>query len=395
MKSEERHRLQETELEKLGRRARDFWETFSKYYGKTVFIGIGVASILAVIAAWWYISSESAQAQRWKDVITASFDPNPSQSLIQLERAAGLHSDYPAGQWAALMEAERALREGIRMTREDRPASIDELTRARESFTQLATSESELIQERRAFGMARCLEALAGVDLTRSGEGESDNETGPNVTVEEARLAYEKFVEDYGQQGEEAGPTSIFLSLAEERVEALQTQRVQTFYAMYRELNPTPEDRETPEDGGTPTSPTTPGGMPSGHPPVSPGSGPGSTPPGLPSETTPLDIPDGPSFPEGPSSPTDDQSQEASMKELETLVEEAEKQAQGGQSTDNSENNEPSKPGEDNSPNPSEPNPTPPESNLDEPAEPAGDSAESGDETSGPAAAEKSGSDSQ
>jgi len=395
MKSEERHRLQETELEKLGRRARDFWENFSKNYGKSVFIGIGVASILAVIGAWWYMSAEAAQAQRWKDVITASFDRNPSQSLIQLERAADLHSEYPAGQWAALMEAERALREGIRMTREDWQASIDELTRARGTFTELASSDSELIQERRAFGMARCLEALACFDLSGRGddESESDNETAKNVTVEEARLAYEKFVEDYGQQGEEAGPTSIFLSLAEERVEALKTERVPAFYTMYREDIdlPTPEDRKTPEDGRPPTSPTTPGGIPPGHPPISPGSGPGSTPPGLPSETTPLDIPDGPSFPEEPSVPTDDEAQEAQMKELESLIERAEKQAQDAESTDNSGNNEPSKPGEDNSPNPSEPNPTPPETNPDEPADPGGgDSAEN---TSGPAAAEKSGSE--
>ena len=251
MKSEERHRLQETELHKLGRHARDFWESFVKDYGKAILIGIGVACLVAAIVFWWLMSSAAAEAERWKDVIIASFETNPSQSLIQLERAADLHADTPAGQWAALLEAERALRRGVEMTRTDRKASVDELTRARDSFTRLAASDSDMIQERRAFGMACCLEALSGVDLTIDEKRQATEAYGKNVSTKDALDAYKKFVEDYGPQdaAAEAGGGSIFVPFAEERIKALSTERAETFYAMYREEYPKPGDLRRPQDG--------------------------------------------------------------------------------------------------------------------------------------------------
>lgn len=250
MKSEERHRLQETELHKLGRHLREFWESFARNYAKIALIGVGVVCLVAAIVAWWLISSASAEAERWKDVILASFDTDPSQSLIQLERAADLYADTPAGEWAALMEAERALRQGVGMTRTDRKASVDELTRARDSFARLENSDSELIRERRAIGMACCLEALAGVDLTIDENRQATEAYGENVSVKDALDAYKKFVETYGGEETETGSgPSIFVPFAEDRIEALSTNRADDFYAMYREEYPKPGDRPAPEDG--------------------------------------------------------------------------------------------------------------------------------------------------
>jgi len=151
--------------------------------------------------------------------------------------------------------------------------------------------------------MARCLEALAGVDLEKAEKGE-------NVPIEEAQLAYEKFLEDYDKEDSQ----SIFVPLARERSQALKNESTQEYYAWLQTQYPTPEDRATPDDTGTDPA------LPPGHPPVSP-----STPP-----ITPGTPPIGPTFPEGPDFPTADESQDAMMNELERIVNEAKPNAAGG-----------------------------------------------------------------
>ena len=252
MKSEERHRLQETELAKWGKSARDFWENFLKESGKIIVIGLGVVCVIAGIVLWWLSSSAAAQAERWKEVISASFDSDPSRSIELFAQTADKYPNHPAGEWAALMEAERALSQGIQYSRTNRSASVKELVQAREAYGQLTDSKSDLIQERRLFGLARCLETLAGVDVSEV-EG-SENVEGVETAVE----AYEQFLQRY--------PNSIFASFAESRIAALKTDRAADFYAWYREQNPNPDDLQTPKDG-----------LPEGHPPVG-GSLPGETP---------------------------------------------------------------------------------------------------------------------
>lgn len=252
MKSEERHRLQETELAKWGRSARDFWENFLRESGKIIVIGLGVVCLVAGIVLWWLSSSAAAEAERWKEVISASFDSDPSRSIELFAQTANKYPNHPAGEWAALMEAERALSQGIQYSRTNRKASAQELVQAREAYAKLADSKSEAIQERRLFGLARCLETLAGVDV-------SEVENGENVEgVEEAVAAYEQFLERF--------PESIFASFAENRVTDLKAGSTQDFYAWYREQNPNPDDLKTPEDGRPQD------GLPQGHPPIDGGS---------------------------------------------------------------------------------------------------------------------------
>ncbi len=244
MKSEERHRLQETELVKWGKSAREFWESFLKDTGKIIVIGLGVVCLVAGIILWWLSSSAAKEAERWKEVLSATFDNDPSKSIELFAQTANKYPNHPAGEWAALMEAERALSQGIQYSRTNRKSSVSELVQAREAFAKLTDSKSDLIQERRLFGLARCLETLAGVDV-------SEEEAGENVEgVEEAIAAYEQFLERY--------PESIFASFAEDRIAALKTDRAQDFYAWYREQNPNPDDLKTPADGQ----------LPEGHPPI-------------------------------------------------------------------------------------------------------------------------------
>jgi hypothetical protein len=292
MKSEERHRLQETELEKLGRHAQDFWESFLKDYAKIAVIGIGVACVLAGILLWWWSSSYANEAERWNEVLAASFDSDPAKSIEQLALTADKYPSHPAGQWAGLMEAERALSAGIQTARTNRKTSISELVQAREAYVSLADSKSELIQERRLFGLARCLETLAGVDVRE--EKGAENVKG----VDDAITAYGQFLERY--------PESIFATLAENRIKALKTPGAQDFYAWYRDQDPNPEDFKTPEDTG----------LPAGHPPIG----------------------TGPSFPTGPPS-----TEESVVQELESIVKRAKEKANQERAPDFPTTNEPPK----------------------------------------------------
>ncbi len=256
MKSEERHRLQETELEKLGRQAQQYWESFGKNYLKFVLIGVAVVCLIGGIVIWRLSVSASQKAEAWHAVLSATFSSDPANAVEAFATAAGNYSDQPAGHWAALMEAERALSMGIQTARTDRKASVQELVTARDAFNDLADVKSDLIQERRLFGLARTLEALAGVDV-------SDVKGAENVQgVEEAIEAYQLFLQRY--------PDSIFAPLAEDRITALETGRTQDFYAWYRNQNPTPEDLDRPDDGLPPGHPPVPGApaLPSGHPPL-------------------------------------------------------------------------------------------------------------------------------
>lgn len=243
MKSEERHRLQETELVRWGKTAQDFWEGFWKNSGKTIIIGLVAVCVVAGIVLWWLSRTAATQAERWQDVMSATFDTDSARSIELLALTAGKFADHPAGEWAALMEAERSLSQGILYSRTDRQASVSELIQAREAYTKLAESKADLIQERRLFGLARCLETLAGVDVSEAESGESVE------GVDEAVAAYEQFLERH--------PESIFASFAEGRITALKTGRAQEFYAWYREQNPNPDDLARPNDG-----------LPEGHPPI-------------------------------------------------------------------------------------------------------------------------------
>ena len=223
-------------------------------YGKSVFIGVGVLCLIAVIIIWWTISASAAREQRWTGMLTAN-------SVEDFAEVASKYPNDPVGHWARLKEAEQALSSAIQMSPIDRQGSVSELVKAHEAFTKLAGTKSELIEERRLFGLARCLETLAGEDVGKSGE----NVKGVDKAIE----AYQRFTDQF--------PDSIYRPFAEDRIQDLKSKRAKDFYAWFREQNPNPEDFKMPEDGKP--LPGSPGGLPPGHPPISPKSPPTSAPP--------------------------------------------------------------------------------------------------------------------
>ncbi len=245
-------------------------------YGKTVFIGVGLASIVAVVVIWWTMSATAAKEERWTSMLAAD-------SAEDFAEVASQYPNDPVGHWALLKEAERALNSGIEMSPIDRRGSVSELVKAHEAFTKLADTKSDLIEERRLFGLARCLETLAGVDVGESGQ----NVKGVDKAVE----AYQRFVDQF--------PDSIYRPFADERIKDLKTKRAQEFYAWFREQNPNPKDFELPDDGKSLPGSTR---LPPNHPPISPGA---------------------PMFPPAPVT------EESMMQELDSLVKQGQEKANG------------------------------------------------------------------
>jgi hypothetical protein len=239
MKSEERHRLQENELERFGRHARAWIE---KYGLMTAVAIVGVAVIVGGIVLWVRGHRES-QAQRWDRMITAN-DPSIFGEI------ADEHPESTVGRWARLMEAQQALAEGIQLSLTDREGAVVELLAARKAFNEVlnAGDASALIRERALFGQAQTLETLAGVQV--------DKKDKPVQGVEPAIKAYQELVQDF--------PNSVYVPDAKARIAALKSDEVQEFYAWFREQNPSPADRVGPQDrtspgAGAPFDPFQPG----------------------------------------------------------------------------------------------------------------------------------------
>lgn len=229
MKSEERHQLQEMELEKWGRKAKSFWQN----YGATTLMAVAALCLVIVAVIWMRSSAAAARQTEWAQMVKAE----QPQDFADI---ANEHEGSLVGHWARLRQAELTLAEGIGLSFDDRSAAIEELAQARKAFNTLIKQEDlpPQIQERGLYGFARCLETLASVDLKEEGE----NVEG----VEPAIEAYQAFVEKF--------PESPYTPTAERRIEALKREETQEFLAWFKEQNPNPKDRSKPNDpiGGLP-----------------------------------------------------------------------------------------------------------------------------------------------
>ena len=263
MKSEERHRLQEHDLQKLTAHAGEYWHR----YGNYVLIGF-LALCLVIAAAIYFLNFSDAQASAgWGEF-------RASGTAEDFENIAEDYSGTVVGAWARLQQAERHLQSGIRLLFTDRPAARDDLTQAREAFDEVLANQSAppQVRERALYGLARSLEALAGV---QGDEGEK-----PAATLDEAIAAYEQLLKEFER--------TLYRPAAEERIADLKKQSTQQFYAWFQQQNPRPGDRRLPQDG-----------LPGGHPPL------GDLFPGMPGDDVapPRPPADGTELP-GPFSPT-------------------------------------------------------------------------------------------
>ncbi|WP_166831374.1 hypothetical protein [Thalassoroseus pseudoceratinae] len=237
------HHHEESELERWGKAVMAWLEK----NGMQLAIGLAVVAVIAAIGIFWSRSAAATKAARWEPMITAN----------DAERFAEISDEFSGtvvADWARLKESQRALAEGIQLSMTDREGSIAELTRAREVLEGLLKDDiSDIIRERALYALGNTMETLAGVNVGEDGE----NVDG----VEPAIEVYQRLVQTF--------PNSVFFEPAQKRIAALKSPDTQEFYAWYKKQDPSPADREGPNDNQNPA-----GAASEFRPPASPNDGP-------------------------------------------------------------------------------------------------------------------------
>lgn len=231
MKSEERHRLQENELERIVERMAPSASSFIETYGNRLLLwGCGLA-IVAAVTIFWFRSRDAESSAGWTEMLTAS-------TAEEYANIAENHPQTLVGTWAMLNEANRRMSTGIDLMFSDRKGAVEELDLAKEKFEEILEIEgkatSDDIRERAYFGLATTLESTSDEDTTA------------------ARDVYEKLLNEY--------PETIYKELVEKRVDALKGAESKDFYAWFSGQNPKPGDRTLPSDllGGSNQQPNDP-----------------------------------------------------------------------------------------------------------------------------------------
>ncbi len=289
MKSEERHRLQENELERVGQQAKAWFEQ----HGMKVLIGVCAVAIVAAIAFYAMRSMEASSARGWAELRTAMLADQQSDYPTELLTVWRNYPNAPVGAWAVLHSAELRLQRFSFQQFEDRGQSDLELSnddpqapgvveQFRAALTHPASPDD--VQERALYGLATTLEILSD---------------GSKEKTEEVIDVYQRLLDRFGD--------GVYAPIATRRIEQLEQEGTTEFYAWFRDQNPNPDDEidRGPTDGFGGTLPAIPSDLrlkpelatsdtettePSGPALVAPGSGdsePGGEDPAGDDETTP------------------------------------------------------------------------------------------------------------
>jgi hypothetical protein len=213
MKSEHRHELAQNDLSKVIAR----WSERFDQHANTI---LSVAVVLALLAAgviYWTRTSQFQRSNGWTQ-LTACQTPEDFANV------ADSFAGTEIADWARLRAADGYLREGIRLSVSDRPASEERLEQARTAYETLTQpGKAPEIRE----------QALNGLAVTL--------ETGCDGDPQPAVSAYERLIQEF--------PESRFKLWASDRIDALKTGRTQEFYAWFHAQNPKPADMPLPKDG--------------------------------------------------------------------------------------------------------------------------------------------------
>ena len=217
MKAEERHELQQNDLEEYT----DKLKPFLQKYGRTLGL-IAVAGVLLLVAISVFADRSRAGSEAgWGDYFTA-------RDAAGFEAVADLDAGSNAAVWARVAAGETYLAEANDAAYTDRAAADDALDGARTNFQAVLDDGSapEAATAKALYGMAAVEEATGGGDLAAA----------------KARL--EELVADY--------PNSPLVPVAEARLKALDDPSVAPFLAWLDTQDPTPEDFARPLDGSAP-----------------------------------------------------------------------------------------------------------------------------------------------
>ncbi len=283
MKSERRHELQTNVLANQAGQAIEK----TKPFANLVLLGIAAVVVLALIFGFWQSQAQRRIATAWSEYYFAAASGDADQ-------LAPVYEDYastPAAGWARQAEADSQLSRGLDTFYLDRQQADDLFKSARSGYEAILDETNDsLLRSRATIGLAQVLES----------QGE----------VEKAIAEYKKLLTM-------EGVTQVMATEYQRRIEWLQGQDSQDFYAWYKSFNPAPAaPLNLPTDLGTvpavpdinfpklPESPVTPPADPnSGSAIVSPSGTGETTPP--PASVPEIKTPEAPAG-EAPSVPASD-----------------------------------------------------------------------------------------
>ena len=230
MKADERHALQQNELEEYT----DKLKPFLQRYGRTLaLVGVALVLLLVAVSVWASRSRAGAEAG-WGDYFAA-------RDAAGYEAVADLDAGTNAAIWARVAAGETYLAEANNAAFTDRAAADDAYDGARTNFQAVLDDSSapDAAVAKALYGMAAVEEATGGGDL------------------QPAKDRLEELVADY--------PSSPLVPLAEARLTALADPAVGPFLAWLDTQDPSPEDLARPIDAAGPdrgpTLPSRPEGL--------------------------------------------------------------------------------------------------------------------------------------
>ncbi|MDG1896811.1 MAG: hypothetical protein P8J37_18050 [Fuerstiella sp.] len=176
-----------------------------------------LAAVLAVAAAAVFLQRQSSGDVQASRELAQATDPEQYRDIADNED----FSKTTIGIWARLRQGDRLLDNAVGNMFTNREVAIEELAQAKAAYDQLADRPDvdEQVRERVLIGLARVAETRC----------DGDPET-TNAAVKAWQAVLEEFSE------------SIVKKHAEERIEQLQSDESQTFYAWFAKQNPTPDD---------------------------------------------------------------------------------------------------------------------------------------------------------
>lgn len=217
MKSEHRHELQRTEIEKWTEAGAKFFEE----YGMKIVIGL-VAVVAVVVGVIWYFNSgNKTKEQGSRQLLNAT---GPKDFLTVADNPD--YAKHPFKPAARLKAAEAQLASGISLYFQSTEGGRSDLKKAVENFNQALESDKlpAAERERATYGLAVATEALSGRDTSK------------------AIAAYKKLLSEF--------PETRYADIAKKRIELLQTDDAKEFYAFFSTHQRKPGDLKKPSDHG-------------------------------------------------------------------------------------------------------------------------------------------------
>lgn len=262
MKGEEKHRLDENELQRLVTSVKDKSRPFLEQYGNTLLLAVSATVLVVAIAVYISRDQAGAQAKGWDPLGVSLLTPGGGEAALETVADSKDFADTVPSLIAKVQLAQRQINRGVQKSFSQTASARDELIEAKRLLEEALGAKDPglppVINAQAMFALAECFET------TWNGTDGKDN---PIKAYDSIVQTYEKSLDTYPE-------ISPYVSIAKRRIKRLESSESQAFYAWFREqeLNPEKVAQMRAAVSATNFPPTSPNntGLPSGHPAIEP-----------------------------------------------------------------------------------------------------------------------------